>query len=291
MACVVHILYYTLLICESMNPRLILKVLIALMLFPALICLFLPGTIATSYTKIMHPLALLIGGLLSLRVASIYKNWLRKMFIFLSLFLFFMMLVSIDPLVELLRAVFGTRFPLFVLVMQWTTYAMLVLSSLYALKVTELRKLGMAGWIAIMAVSVLGVVIVTYPSVLQQIISFHNAGIYTISLLLIRLTDVAIVIMLVPVVVLYAKQKRLEGRESITFTTIICGIILSLTAAYVYEIVFDVPLYVVAQTVYHTGSILDALYLFSYLIIATGLYVHKKYDEWGFDMIEQALGG
>jgi len=274
-----------------MNPRLILKVLIVLMLFPALICLFLPGTIANSYTKIMHPLALLIGGLLSLRVASIYKNWLRKMFIFLSLFLFFMMLVNIDPLVELLRAVFGNQFPLFVLIMQWTTYTMLVLCSLYALKVTELRKLGMEGWIAIMAVSVLGVVIVTYPSVLQQMIGVHNAGIYTISLLLIRLTDVAIVIMLVPVVVLYAKQKRLEGRESITFTTIICGIILSLTAVYVYEIVFDVPLYVVAQAVYHTGSILDALYLFSYLIIAAGLYVHKKYDEWGFDMIEQALLG
>ena len=263
---------------------------IVLMLPPALICLILPGTIGSSYTKIMHPLALLIGGLLSLRVAAIYKNWLRKMFIFLSLFLFFMMLAHTDPLMALLSA-FGNLFPLFVLIMQWTTYTMLVLCAIYVLKVTELREIGMTGWIAILAVSFLGVVIVTYqiPSVLQQVIGFHYADIYTISLLLIRLTDVAIVIMLVPVVILYAQQMRLEGRESMTFTTIICGIILSLTATYVYEISFGVPLYVMAHEVYHTGSILDALYMFSYLIIAAGLYVHKKYDEWGFDMVEHAL--
>jgi len=27
------------------------------------------------------------------------------------------------------------------------------------------------------------------------------------------------------------------------------------------------------------------------LLIAVGLYVHKKYDEWGFAQIEQALSG
>ncbi len=97
--------------------------------------------------------------------------------------------------------------------------------------------------------------------------------------------------MLLPVVLLYAEQMRLEGRESLTFTTIVCGIILSISVAYVYEIAFGVPLYVVYYSVYHTGSILDALYLFSYLIIAVGLYVHKKYDEWGFQMIEKSLEG
>ncbi|KAF5435121.1 hypothetical protein C5S35_12015 [Candidatus Methanophagaceae archaeon] len=276
-----------------MNPRSFLKVMILLMLFPSLICLFLPDTIASVYTKTMLPLCLLIGSVLSLRVASMYKKWLRNAFIFLALFLFLMMLANIDLLMNLLRMEIGELYPVFVLFMQWTTYTMLVIFSFYVLKVTELREIGIKGWIAILAVLFFSIIIVMYsiPSELQQIFVFHYADVYTISLLLIRLLDVAIVIMLVPVVILYAKQMRLEGRESITFTAITCGIILSLTAAYVYEIVFGVPLYVVIHAVYHTGSILDTLYLFSYLIIAVGLYVHKKYDEWGFQMIEKALAG
>lgn len=271
-----------------MNPRLFLKVMILFMVVFALICLILPVTIASGYTKVMHPLALLIGAVLSQRVASIYQSELRKAFTFLSLFLLFMMLAHIDPFIALL-GIFGDLSPLAVLIMQWITYAMLVLCSLYVLKVTELRKISKRGWIAITAVSFLGIFIVTYhiPSLLQQI---HYAAVYTLSLFFIRLADAAIVIMLVPVVILYAQQMKAEGRESITFTAIIGGIILSLTAAYVYEIGLGMPLYVVAQEVYHTGSILDALYLFSYLTIAAGLYVHKRYDEWGFAMIEQALG-
>jgi hypothetical protein len=276
-----------------MNPRRFLKVMILLMLFPSFICLFLPDTIASSYTKIMCPLALLIGAVLSVRVALIYKKELHRAFIFLALFLFLMMLANIDQLWNLLRLEIGDLFPMFVLFMQWTTYAMLVICSLYVLKVTKLREIGIKGRIAIIAVLFFGIIIVMYrvPSLLQQIFVFHYANVYTISLLLIRLLDVAIVIMLMPVVILYAKQMRLEGRESITFTAITCGIILSLTTAYVYEIVFGVPLYVIIHAIYHTGSILDALYLFSYLIIAVGLYVHKKYDEWGFKRIEKALAG
>ena len=276
-----------------MNPRTFLKVMILLMLFPSFICLFLPDTITSSYTKIMIPLALLIGAVLAIGVASTYKKELQKAFIFLALFLFLMMLANIDHLMNLLRLELGDLYPVFVLFMQLTTYAMLVIFSLYILKVTELREIDIKGRIAIMAVLFFGILIVLYPvpSELQQIFVFHYADTYTISLLLIRLLDVAIVIMLMPVVILYAKQMKLERRESITFTVIICGIILSLTIAYVYEIVFGVPLYVIIHAVYHTGSILDALYLFSYLIIAVGLYVHKKYDEWGFNRIEKALAG
>ena len=287
-----------------MNPRTFLKVMILLMLFPSLICLFIPSdTIASVYTMIMLPLALLIGAVLSLRVASMYKKELHRAFIFLALFLFLMMLAlmmlaymrlaNIDYFSNLLSLEIGELNPVFVLFMQWTTYAMLVIYSFYILKVTELREIDIKGWIAIIAVLFFGILIVLYrvPSLLQQIFVIHDANVYTISLLLIRLLDVAIVIMLVPVVILYAKQMRLERRESITLTTITCGIILSLTAAYVYEIVSGVPLYVVSHAVYLTGSPLDALYLFSYLIIAVGLYVHKKYDEWGFQMIEKALAG
>ena len=139
-----------------MNPRLLLKAMVSLMLIPSLVCLFLPDTIARSYTKIMFPLVLLIGAVLSIKVASNYKKWLRKAFIFLSLFSLFMMLAHIDTLWVILRAVVGSSFPKFLLIMQWTTYAMLVICSFYILKVTELREIGVKGWVAIIAVLSLG---------------------------------------------------------------------------------------------------------------------------------------
>jgi len=77
-----------------MNPRLVLKALILLMLVPALICLLLPDSIARSYTQIMYPLILLVSGILAMRVSTIYTNWLRNAFVFLSLFLFLMIFVE-----------------------------------------------------------------------------------------------------------------------------------------------------------------------------------------------------
>jgi hypothetical protein len=270
-----------------MNPRSFLKAAVLLMLFPALICLFLPDTIAIGYTKIMHPLSLLIGSILSLRAASMYKNWLQKSFLFLALFLFLLMLANIEPLWVMVCSTVGDLTPLIILPFQWITYSMLVISSFYTLKVMERRGLSKKDWLIIAAMLLIGILIVMY----QMISLLRYFDLYAIPLLLILFLDVAIVIMLTPVVLLYIRRMRLEKRESITFTTITCGIILSFTAAYGYAIAFDVPLYVVRYAVYHTGSVLDALYLFSYLIIAVGLYVHTKYDEWGLKMIEKALAG
>jgi len=265
-----------------MNPRSFLKAMLLLMLFPSLVCLFLPGTIAHEYTEIMFPLVLLIGAVLSIRVASIYKKWLRKAFIFLSLFLFFTIFAHIEFLWEIYSS-----FPMLVVFMQWITYAMLVLCSFYILKVTEVRQISRKGWVIIAAMLFIGIIILAYhiPAVLH-----YYPEAYKIPLILIYFLDVVIVIMLMPVVLLYAQQMRLEGRESITFTTIVCGIILSMIAVYIYVIISASTLSQV-PSVFHTGSPLDALYLFSYLIIAVGLYVHKKYDEWGFRMVEKALEG
>jgi hypothetical protein len=191
-----------------MNPRLFLKAMILLMLFPSLICLFLPDTIASGYTTIMFPFCLLIGSILSIRVAAIYQKWLRKAFIFLSLFLFFM----IFPHIDVLWGIYSS-FPLLVVSMQWTTYAMLVLCSFYVLKVTEVRQISIKGWTIIVAMLFIGIIILAYhiPPVLH-----YYPDAYKIPLVLIYFLDVVIVIMLMPVVLLYAQQMRLEGRESIT---------------------------------------------------------------------------
>ena len=264
-----------------MDPRLFLNVMVSLMLIPSLICLFLPDTIAHVYTELMFPLVLLIGAILSIKVASIYKKWLRKAFIFLSLFLFFM----IFPHIEFLWGMYSS-FPLLVAFMQWITYAMLVLCSFYILRVTGVRKISRKGWVIIAAMLFIGMIILVryMPSVLNQQMTYAHK----ISLPLIYLLDIAIVIMLLPVVLLYAQQMRLEKRESITFTAIICGIILSLIVDYITGILSGTSLSEM-QRALHTGSPIDALYLFSYLVIAVGLYVHKKYDEWGFQMMEKAL--
>ena len=250
------------------------------MLIPSLIILFLPDTIARGYTQLMSPVILLLGALRAMRVAMTYTKWLRKAFIFLSLFLFFMIFPHFDVLWGLFRTT-----PQLVVLMQWVTYAMLVLCSIYILKVTEVRQISRNGWRLIGAMIIIGVAILAYH--IPPLFQYYPPA-YKIPLTLIYFVDVAIVIMLIPVVLLYAQQMRLEGRESITFTSIVSGIILSTVAVYIYVIVSGISLYE-APNAFHTGSILDALYLFSYLIIAAGLYVHRKYDEWGFEMIEQAL--
>jgi len=106
-----------------------------LMLVPAFICLFLPDTLAHEYTRVMYPGILVIGAALSLRVAFIYTNWLRNAFIFLALFLFLM----VFPHIEELWGIYRTS-PQLVVLLQWITYAMLVLCSYYVLKVTEVRQ-------------------------------------------------------------------------------------------------------------------------------------------------------
>lgn len=265
-----------------MNPRLVLKALILLMLVPALLCLLLPDSIAPRYTQLMFPLILLLSGILAIRVATIYTNGLRNAFVFLSLFLFLM----IFPHFDFLWSYYAAH-PLVVVLLQWVTYAMLVLCSIYVLKVTEVRKISVKGWLLIGAMLVIGIVILVYhlPPVFQ-----YYPAIYKLPLTLIYILDVAIVVMLMPVVLLYAQQMRVEGRESITFTTIIGGLILSTIAVYLFVIATGRQLYE-APLLFHTGSTLDALYLFSYLLIAVGLYVHGKYDAWGFAQIEQALAG
>mgnify|MGYP007042366149 FL=1 len=141
------------------------------------------------------------------------------------------------------------------------------------------------GWLLIGAMLFIGLIILAYH--LPPVFQYYPEA-YKVPLTLIYFLDVLIVVMLMPIVILYAQQMKVEGKESITFTTIVSGIILSTIAVYLYAIVSGIPLYE-APLVFHKGSILDALYLFSYLLIAVGLYVHKKYDEWGYQMIEKAL--
>ncbi|MDP2916308.1 MAG: hypothetical protein Q8O16_00090 [Dehalococcoidia bacterium] len=104
-----------------------------------------------------------------------------------------------------------------------------------------------------------------------------------ISGMMLRVFDIAIVLMLVPVLVLYLQYSKSKAQESVTFTLIMCGIIISQLSTYIVE--FAIPLDQAIEI-----GILDPPYLFGYMIIAIGLYAHRKYDEWGYQMIEKMLG-
>jgi hypothetical protein len=103
------------------------------------------------------PLVLIPGAVLSMRVAAIYKNWLRNAFIFLSLFLFLMIFPYFDFLWN-----FYSAHPQLVVLLQWITYAMLVFCSFYILKVTEVREINRKGWVLIGAAFLIGIIILAY---------------------------------------------------------------------------------------------------------------------------------
>ena len=58
---------------------------------------------------------------------------------------------------------------------------------------------------------------------------------------------------------------------------------------YLYEILSMKTLSEIYIYVYHTGSVLDALFILSYFIIAAGLYAHVNYDKWSLKQLEVTL--
>jgi len=107
--------------------------------------------------------------------------------------------------------------------------------------------------------------------------------------MVVRIIDMTIVLMLVPVILLYLQYLRAKAQESLTFALTMGGLIFSLLSTYVFQLAMRVPLAVIRTDYYQQGSVLDALYIFGYLMIVVGLYASMKYDEWGFMAIERAL--
>ena len=72
-------------------------------------------------------------------------------------------------------------------------------------------------------------------------------------------------------------------------TLVLAGIVSSLVLVYVYELVKGEPLSVIAAVEYQTGSVLDGLYLFGYLVVTIGLFAHRKHQEWSFSRLDEVL--
>lgn len=273
-----------------MNPKLILLMAVLLAGALSFSSLVLPGPAASLYAAVMQPLTLFLGFTLALRVAFRYKKDLKKSFLFLSLFLLLYSLANIHLLWVFLYASLGSLTTTLILLLQVTDYAMLLASCVYTLRVIEVKALNRYGWALLGLAFALGAYVVAYglPALLE---SLSALPLVALSRLMIRVVDMAVVLMLIPVLLLYLQHSRAKAQESVTFTFIMGGLILSITSTYIFQLVLGVSLDTMAREYFQKGSLLDAIYIFGYLLIAAGLYAHSKYDQWGFEAVERALLG
>lgn len=262
-----------------MNPQLFLKISFPVLIL-ALITLLLPKSIAGIYTKNMMLTTLFIAFLLSIKVAFSYERELRKVFLYLAPFILLLFLVNIEQFWNILYGMFGPR-PYLSLIIAGIAYILLIMSCINILKITDFKGLQKTEGIAMILMFVLGNYII-FSFLLQYKIELN---VEVLTKILFRIVDNAVVLMLLPVLFLYRKQSKKEQKESITFTIVLIGIIISTIGDYVYEILTKVS-HQELSAEFHTGTVLDSIYIFSYLLIAVGLFVHLNYYRWTMKKVD-----
>ncbi len=267
-----------------MNPRRVITAGILIALALALVCILSPPPFAGFYASAVPPVSLFVGGIMAARVAKNYRKELRYSLITLSAFLILYMLSNLRLFWDIAESLTKNNIALFILAYQTLDYGLLIASSIFTLKVVEVKKLSRFGW---------GLVAVMFPFCVYAVISDVTAdagmSLPVISALLVRVFDMSIILMLIPVIVLYVQHLRLRAQESTSFTLIMGGVIFSLISTYIFQMTLGISSENLA-TYFQTGSLLDAAYIFGYTVIALGLYVQMRYDEWGFGIIDKALG-
>lgn len=263
-----------------MDPRLFLKMALPAIFIISVVTLLLPRDIAGAYTVNVMLSSLFAAFLLSLKVAYSYERELKKVFQYLALFIFFLFLANLNHFWELLYGIFGPL-PYISLMVAGIAYYLLVRSCINILKITDFTNIHKKEWIAVFFMFILGnFIIVNF--ILNYRVEFT---VEVVTKILFRILDNTIVIMLLPVLFLYRKQSTQEKRESITFTIVLIGIIISTIGDYVFEILSKIS-YQELSSGFHTGTLLDSIYILSYLLIAIGLYVHLNYYKWTMKKID-----
>ncbi len=280
-----------------MSHTLFLKIALPAIAIPALIALFLPARVMSTYVDVVEPLSLLIGSFLALYVSFIYRKQLKAAFVFLSVFLLIyalaiVLFLSFSPILlpylepklgdaEIFRLVQGVQF---------INYAMLLFFCINLLKVIDVTQLNRNGWI-IFALTVIFCIFVAIYPVLDLIKDISSLGLPGIFYITMRIFDAALVIVLAPVLWLYVQYLKSQQQQSLTFTVIIFGIIFFTVFDYLFELIVKVfPHLLTEGSRLHT-SIPETLFIYGYLIIAVGLYAHRKQDEWGYKTVDRAMAG
>ena len=158
------------------------------------------------------------------------------------------------------------------------------------LKVVNIKQLNRNGWILFTLTAIFSIFIAIYP-VWDLVKDISNLELLVISYIAIRICDAALIIILMPVLWLYVQYLKSQQAQSLTFTVIIFGIVCSTVFDYLFELIITVFPQLLAEGVQLHIAIPEALFIYGYLIIAVGLYAHRKQDEWGYKTIDRAMAG
>lgn len=263
-----------------MNPRLFLRIALPAIFGIAVIALLLPRNLAGTYTINTMLISLFAAFLLSLKVAFSYERELKKVFLYLAFFILFLFFANLKQFWDLLYGILGT-YPYVSLIVAGIAYVFLIKACISILRITDFTRIHKKEWVAVFLMFALGNFIVLY-----FVLNYHfEFTVDMVTKMLFRILDNTIVIMLLPVLFLYRKQSTEENKESVTFSIILIGIIISTIGDYVYEILSKIS-YQDLSSGFHTGTLLDSIYIMSYLLIGMGLYVHLNYYKWTIKKID-----
>ncbi|MFC1904709.1 hypothetical protein ACFLXT_02980 [Chloroflexota bacterium] len=184
----------------------------------------------------------------------------------------------------------GTEILLLVQGIQFVNYFVLILFCINLLKVVDVRQLNRNGWLIAALAFVFCIFLAIYPE-LALISNISSFGLPAILYIIIRILDAALIIVLTPVVWLYIQYLRSRQKQSLTFTVIIFGIVCATLFDYIFQLVLTVFPHLIAEGSLLQTAIPEGLFIYGYLIIAVGLYAHRKQDEWGYNTIDRAIRG
>jgi hypothetical protein len=235
----------------------------------------------------MEPALLFAAGALALWVAAMYRGEMRRVFTFLAVFLLLYGLVNTTSLVDRAGELLDGNFFRALLAYQLFSYAFLLMAGVGILRVVEVTRLNIWGWVSVAAGAALAIVIVaSATSTFRDVFGDNVEAAFLY--LVIRIFDVLVMVMLIPVVWLYVQNARAKYQESATFAVVAIGVVASLVLAYLYELVKQQPLADIVEE-FQSGSVLDALYLFGYVLLAVALIAHRKHQDWSLKQLDRIL--
>lgn len=98
-----------------MDRKYIILIAIIIVAVLSFLSFIIPKNVGSIYASVMQPLALALGFLLAIKVASNYKKELKKSFLFLSLYLLLYMLSNILSLWQFLYSSLGNTTTLYLI--------------------------------------------------------------------------------------------------------------------------------------------------------------------------------
>ena len=280
-----------------MSYTLFLRIALPVIAVPALLVFLLPERVVPAYLDVIQPLALGTGAVLALVTSRNYRSHLRNAFISLSAFLFLFMLAVVFLLssapvavpyirehlgdVELLRIAQSTQF---------ITFAMLYLFCLSVLRAVDVKRLNRNGWIMLALTSIASLSVVIYPN-MEAIQHISTAGPFEVGGLVIRFLDAFTAIIVAPVLWLYVQDRKSHHRQSLTFVVVVLGVLVLLFIDHLFESIATLfpGMVSVGSSLYY--AVHQAIWVYGYLMIAVGLYAHRKQDQWGYNIVDRVMAG